>query len=65
MNRKFVHQVGNNKKLYYDARPTKYQDVHILVCLPLSIKQIQQPTAIFRPHIQYTLTICMKNPFLS
>jgi len=27
MNKKFVYQVGNNKKkLYYDARPTKYQD---------------------------------------
>jgi len=25
MNKKFVYQVGNNKKLYYDARPTKYQ----------------------------------------
>ena len=24
MNKKFVYQVGNNKKLYYDARPTKY-----------------------------------------
>jgi len=28
MNKKFVYQVGNNKKLYYDARPTKYQDLH-------------------------------------
>ena len=27
MNKKFVYQVGNNKKLYYDARPTEYQDV--------------------------------------
>jgi len=27
MNKKFVYQVGNNKKLYYDARPTKYQDL--------------------------------------
>jgi hypothetical protein len=26
MNKKFVYQVGNNRKLYYDARPTKYQD---------------------------------------
>jgi len=26
MNKKLVYQVGNNKKLYYDARPTKYQD---------------------------------------
>jgi len=27
MNKKFVYQVrNNNKKLYYDARPTKYQD---------------------------------------
>jgi len=26
MNKKFVYQVGNNKKLYYDARPAKYQD---------------------------------------
>ena len=25
MNKKFVYQVGNKKKLYYDARPTKYQ----------------------------------------
>jgi hypothetical protein len=25
MNKKFVFQVGDNKKLYYDARPTKYQ----------------------------------------
>ena len=25
MNKKFVYQVGDNKKLYYDARPTKYQ----------------------------------------
>jgi len=25
MNKKFVYQVGNNKK-YYDARLTKYQD---------------------------------------
>ena len=28
MNKKLVYQVGNNKKLYYDARPTKYQDQH-------------------------------------
>jgi len=27
MNKKLVYQVGNNKKLYYDARPTKYQDI--------------------------------------
>jgi len=28
MNKKFVYQVGNNKKkLYYDAWPTRYQDV--------------------------------------
>jgi len=27
MNKKFVYRVGNNKKLYYDARPTKYQDL--------------------------------------
>jgi len=26
MKKKFVYQVGNNKKLYYDARPTKYQE---------------------------------------
>jgi len=26
MNKKLVYQVGNNKKLYYDARPTKFQD---------------------------------------
>jgi hypothetical protein len=27
MNKKFVYEVGNNKKkLYHDARPTKYQD---------------------------------------
>jgi hypothetical protein len=26
MNKKFVYQVGNNKKLYYDVRPTKYPD---------------------------------------
>jgi len=25
MNKKFMYQVGNNKKLHYDARPTKYQ----------------------------------------
>jgi len=25
MNKKFVYQVGNNKKIYYDARLTKYQ----------------------------------------
>jgi hypothetical protein len=32
MNKKFVYQVGNNKKkLYYDAWPTKYQDVHAFV----------------------------------
>jgi hypothetical protein len=23
MNKKFVYQVGNNKKLYYEARPAK------------------------------------------
>jgi len=28
MNKKFVYQVGNNKNLCYDARPTKYQDLH-------------------------------------
>jgi hypothetical protein len=28
MNKKFVYQVGNNKKLYYDARPNEYQDLH-------------------------------------
>jgi len=27
MNKKFVYQVGNNKKLHYDARPTKYKDL--------------------------------------
>jgi len=27
MNKKFVYQVGNNKKLYYEARPTKYQNI--------------------------------------
>jgi len=33
MNKKFVYQVGNNKKkLYYDARPTKYQEM-IETCL--------------------------------
>jgi len=26
MNKKFVYQVGNNKKFNYDARPTKYQE---------------------------------------
>ena len=26
MNKKFVYQVSNNKKLYYDARPIKYQE---------------------------------------
>jgi len=26
MNKKFVYQIGNNKKLYYDARPSKYQE---------------------------------------
>ena len=26
MNKKSVYQVGNNKKLYYDAQTTKYQD---------------------------------------
>ena len=31
MNKKFVYQVGNNKKLYYDARATKYQDVQLLI----------------------------------
>jgi len=25
MNKKLVYQFDNNKKLYYDARPTKYQ----------------------------------------
>ena len=28
MNKKLVYQVGNNRKLYYDARPTKYQDLN-------------------------------------
>jgi len=28
MNKKFVYQVGNNKKSYYDARPTKYQKIN-------------------------------------
>jgi len=31
MNKKLVYQVGNNKKLYYGARPTKYQDVVIIL----------------------------------
>jgi len=43
MNKKFVYQVGNNKKkLYYDARPTKYKKActkltvtHIHKCPPL------------------------------
>jgi hypothetical protein len=26
MNKKFLYEVGNNKMLYYDARPTKYQN---------------------------------------
>ena len=26
MNKKFVYQVGNIKMLYYDARPTKYEE---------------------------------------
>jgi len=30
MNKKFVYQVGNNKKLYYDAQPTRYQDFYVL-----------------------------------
>jgi len=31
MNKKFVYQVGDNKKkLYYDARPTKYQNIKSL-----------------------------------
>ena len=34
MNKKFVYQVGNNKKLYYDARPTKYQDQQNVVHIP-------------------------------
>jgi len=29
MNKKFVYQVGNNKELYYDARPTKYHDLFV------------------------------------
>jgi len=35
MNKKFVYQVGNNKKkLYYDARPTKYQEgIGVKACL--------------------------------
>ena len=34
MNKKFVYQVGNNKKkLYYDARPTKYQEFNKFICL--------------------------------
>jgi hypothetical protein len=28
MNKKSVHQFGNYKTLYYDARPTKYQEQH-------------------------------------
>jgi hypothetical protein len=31
MNKKVVYQVGNNKKLYYDARPTKYQGLFLFV----------------------------------
>ena len=30
MNKKFVYQVGNKKMLYYDARPTKFQDTFSL-----------------------------------
>jgi hypothetical protein len=34
MNKKSVYQVGNNKKLYYDARPTKYQGTNkLLICI--------------------------------
>ena len=37
MNKKLLYQVGNNKKLYYDAQPTKYQDdsfVRSIIHLP-------------------------------
>jgi hypothetical protein len=33
MNKKFVYQVGNNKMLYYDARPTKCQDLYLFVLI--------------------------------
>jgi len=39
MNRKFVYQVGNKKKLYYDAWPTKYQGLD--KCLePLVVQKL-------------------------
>jgi len=36
MNKKFVYQVGNNKKLYCDAWPTKYQEFQYTILTFLS-----------------------------
>jgi hypothetical protein len=32
MNKNFVHQVGDQPRLYYDARSTKHQDILYEVC---------------------------------
>jgi len=41
MNKKFVYQVGNNKKkLYYDARPTKYQDCHYVCSIKVQCESV-------------------------
>jgi len=37
INKNFVHQVGNQPKLYYDARSTNHQVIfHFIFCTPHS-----------------------------
>jgi hypothetical protein len=45
MNKKFVYQFGNNKKLYYDAWPTEYQGYTILHLQSNIVRLIFQKTA--------------------
>jgi len=69
MNKKFVYQVGNNKNLYYDAPPTKYQDLlclllHVYVPIygqqkflrPSFLQEIQMKSKIFERSANQTVT---------
>ena len=38
MNKNFVHQVGDQPRLYYDARPTNHQDLKNLSAFEIVIR---------------------------
>jgi hypothetical protein len=44
INKNFVHQVGNQPRLYYDPRSTNHQNIYALLKLRIQIVLRQSPT---------------------